>query len=134
MKSLGKAFIITILLLVFSINGIAANDTETMIDYADCNVTVVFDSSIPVSSDVQQRIAEYLVYGTVSASESSVQPRAFCWLTGHDYVTSTVSTIEHEVYATAPRCVESLYEVTTCSKCDYMESTCLSSISIYCCP
>ncbi len=56
-----------------------------------------------------------------------------CTLFGHKLETSTVAAIVHKVSATSPRCRREIYDVETCSRCDYTKSTMISSSYIVCC-
>ena len=42
--------------------------------------------------------------------------------------------IKHKALSVAPRCADQLYEVVTCTRCDYMDATLVSQLFIYCCP
>lgn len=57
-----------------------------------------------------------------------------CTLFGHDKQTNRTRVVEHKVAKTEPRCKESIYNVTTCSRCDYEEISCIGYSYIYCCP
>ena len=124
---------ICILCFIFSINCLANVSSENVFEYEDGKITVTFSENCSLSSEEKEHIAATLVYGE-SSTGTTVQPRSWCWLTGHDYIYNSVSAITHKVYASAPRCVEDLYTVTTCSKCDYEEIELLSTLNIYCCP
>ncbi len=56
-----------------------------------------------------------------------------CVLLGHDTQTNMVSVIEHKVRATVPRCLETKYKVTTCSRCDYENIEYVLEKYISCC-
>ena len=101
----------------------------TSYQYYDIGVEVIFGDNSEFSSAQQQRIAEILATGT-----PPVQSRAWCWLTGHDYVTDAVTVIRHEARTLNPRCAQEIYKVTTCNNCNYYEEELLSSSYIVCCP
>lgn len=56
-----------------------------------------------------------------------------CTLFGHNLKTSVSTVITHKAKATSPRCLQETYSVETCSRCDYTNSTLLSSAYIVCC-
>lgn len=56
-----------------------------------------------------------------------------CTLLGHDTEITRVYKINHEVRATDPRCLKKTYSYKACTRCDYEESTLVSSIYISCC-
>lgn len=127
-----RLFLSCILLsFILTIQGFASGSSNYVYEYADEQITVVFAENSVFSSDEQQYIADKLVLGD-SAEASGVQPRSWCWLTGHELVTECVHVITHKVYASAPRCVKETYLVETCSNCD-QEMTLISEENIYCC-
>ena len=56
-----------------------------------------------------------------------------CTLLGHKTESTLVYKITHEVRTTAPRCLKKTYNYEACSRCDYENSTLLSSVYIDCC-
>lgn len=94
------------------------------------NIDVIFDSDSLFTNGEKEVIAEYILYG-----QSSTQAYGLlCNLFGHKTTTEFVTTITHEVNDTAPRCLEEYWEVTTCSRCDYVTTTRLSYGFKNCCP
>ena len=100
-------------------------------EYEDQGVTIIFEEDTVLSNDERQNIADCIVYGNPNEGISTY---SLCWLTGHSIVTDSVIEIQHKVTADAPRCLRTVYEVETCSKCDYFKSTNLGSVFIPCCP
>lgn len=120
--------ILIIILLVSTATNIVASN-EIVYEYE--NVSVVFESNTAFTATEQQYITDMLIYG--ESDVTLVQPRAWCWLTGHDEKTEYVRIITHKKDTTAPRCLEELYEVTTCSKCDLYDMVLVSYTYIFCC-
>ena len=56
-----------------------------------------------------------------------------CTLFGHKTETSTTTVITHKARTTTPRCLQRHYNYTSCTRCDYEESTLLSTAYIDCC-
>lgn len=56
-----------------------------------------------------------------------------CTLFGHKLESTTVSTVTHKVRSTSPRCLEKVYDYEACTRCDYEDSTLLTSKYIVCC-
>lgn len=56
-----------------------------------------------------------------------------CTLLGHKLESTLVYSINHEVRATSPRCLKKTYDYATCTRCDYEDSTLVSSVYIICC-
>lgn len=118
-----------IMLLSFSINIFATQNNQLVFEYE--NMSVVFESDTTFSVTEREYIADMLVYG--ESDVTLVQPRSWCWLTGHDSKTEYVTIITHKKYDTVPRCLEEVYEVTTCSKCDLYDMVLISGMRIACC-
>ena len=126
-----KKILFIMLCAILAINCSAVSIGDGTYNYVidDTQITVEFASDSALSAEEQQQIANHMVYGDNGASTY-----AWCWLTGHDYVTERVITIEHKVYAESPRCVKRIYSVETCTKCDHLEETLVSTVCIVCCP
>jgi len=126
-----KKILTFILCAVLAVNCSAFTFGDTTYDFVvdDTEITIVFDSDSALSADKQQQIANYMVHGDDGASTY-----AWCWLTGHNLVTENVMSIEHKVTALSPRCMESIYSVETCTKCDHIEETLIAQSLIACCP
>lgn len=56
-----------------------------------------------------------------------------CTLLGHKIESTTISTVTHKVRTSSPRCLKKVYDYESCTRCDYEESTLLSSKYIVCC-
>ena len=56
-----------------------------------------------------------------------------CTLFGHKLESSYISTIEHKVRATDPRCLQETYDTEACTRCDYANAVLISSTYISCC-
>ena len=123
---------IVIICLIMTMNIVSADSRqEIRIEYADEDITVVFDG---VSSDDEvlcQKIADHLVYGD---NDNEVEPMSLCWLFGHDITNSSVTVITHKARTHSPRCLEEVYDVQTCSKCDYYKEERIAAVYIVCHP
>ena len=126
-----KFFIVMLCLsMLFSVN-ISASDGYQL-TYDDLGITILFENNTHFSADEQQYIADQIVYGNAESNDSSTF--AFCWLTGHDYQYDYVAAVHHRVLEKAPRCEQTTYEVETCSRCDHLEYSPLTTVYINCCP
>ena len=56
-----------------------------------------------------------------------------CTLFGHKLESATTTVITHKVRSTTPRCQEKIYNYEACTRCDYENSTLLSTAYIDCC-
>lgn len=127
-----KKFIIVIIALcvatTLSLSTIAAGVSGNI--YSINGTTVEFALDSAFTPDEQLAIAEYVVYGKES---SSTTYNLLCTMFGHKTTTESFTVIEHCVSATAPRCIESIQDITACSRCDYVTTDVVSSIYIFCC-
>jgi len=115
--------------LSFSANVIS----ESEIYYHAEDITVVFDAESIFSSEQKQFIADKIVSGEPIVADG-VSTYAWCWLTGHDIISEIVYAVEHKVYDEIPRCIENIYDVESCTKCDHMDYTLINTSPIFCCP
>lgn len=92
------------------------------------DVEFVFDAS--TTEDFRNKaIAHYFNHGDAGAAAYGLT----CTLFGHKIESSVITTVTHKVSSTSPRCLRETYNVETCSRCDYTNSTLLSSTYIVCC-
>lgn len=126
-----KKILALILGMALAVNCSAFTTGEAAYDFVvnDTHITVEFSTDSALSREKQQQIANHMVYGDDEASTY-----AWCWLTGHDYVTENVIETQHKVYSLSPRCIQRIYSVETCTKCDHFEETLVSEVLIACCP
>lgn len=94
------------------------------------NVDVIFDANSSLTEEAKQHIAEYLVCGASNMQTYGL----ICNLFGHKNTTEIVTTITHCVRDTVPRCLDEEWEITTCSRCDNVETTRIAYSYRNCCP
>lgn len=128
-----KKFLVLVLTLALafaSVSHVTASATskDVRFDYEDLGITVIIENADGLDAEKQQFIADCLAYDTTPK-----ETRAWCWLLGHDYVTTTASTVIHEARETAPRCLRKTYNFTTCENCDYYEKELIGQKYIACC-
>lgn len=123
--------IISVLLVILSLTLAisASNGSAPIITYPEENITIEFEANTSLSDAKRQIIADAIALDT-----PIIQSRAWCWLTGHDKTTETVTAIYHKQLELDPRCYIELYLITTCSKCDYYEEELQNAGYISCCP
>jgi len=127
MKKLLAFVLFTVLAINCSAISVLEPDFEYFID--EIHYTVEFVDNSVFSNEQQQQIADHIVLG-----DDGISTYAWCWLTGHDYVTEGVSLTQHKVYDLEPRCMKRTYSVKTCTKCDFIEETLVSEVLVACCP
>jgi len=97
----------------------------------DENVEIIIENK-NLSEKSQKRIIDFYTNGSEGQENSSTYGLT-CTLLGHNFDYTRVYKITHEVRATAPRCLKKTYEHAMCTRCDYEESTLVSSAYIACC-
>jgi len=67
--------------------------------------------------------------------EELISPRSILCLIGHSLAQGTAIGTEHRVYSSAPRCVQTNYRVSYCtrSSCNYIVYTQTGTARIHCC-
>jgi len=117
-----------ILAFVFGTLQIAAYaDSETPTLSHKQNITILFSEELP--QDIQNKIYAHF-YGVSFPGDN--QDNILCSLFGHKLTTTSTTVITHNVYSNAPRCVEELYNLSVCSRCDYVSQELISRSRIYC--
>ena len=117
----------TMLLFAMCINTSA---TANQYIYEIDNKTIIFDSNTSLDETARINIVNHLVYGDTDVATYGLM----CTLFGHKYESSVVTAITHRVADTDPRCLQEMFEVQTCSRC---EDTVVERINyhyISCCP
>lgn len=85
-----------------------------------------------ISDETREKIMDFYTNGG-EEKEGVATYGLTCTLLGHKLETSRVNKITHKARTTAPRCLRKTYEYSTCTRCDYEESTLISSKYIACC-
>ena len=132
MKKIVKRLVLIAMLAALTICATfgASADTNIGNTYHIENITVVFDANSQLSEEQQEMIAQLLVNPEYSVSQANL----ICNIFGHKNSTEGVKTITHKAKANSPRCLEELFTITTCSRCN--ESTVERNAYYYitCCP
>lgn len=80
----------------------------------------------------KEQLQDFITY--LNGEEILGTRNIICDLFGHSLeYTATVYAVNHKVYADAPRCVETEYEVFSCTRCSYEEYRFVLSRRIFCC-
>ena len=134
MKRLLNVCFVTILIVLFSIQVYAIYSNGIFTSNSN-NITVSIEGASNLTDGQIEKITNAVIthhcgHETVESS----QPYGLtCVLFGHDKQLNMVSVIEHKVRATNPRCLETQYKVTTCSRCDYENIEYYTDTYISCC-
>jgi len=93
------------------------------------NITIIYQENTTWTSAQKEQF-----YNLISSEQHEYTPYSLLCLFGHDEVTEYHHVIKHKALSVAPRCANQLYEVITCTRCDYMDATLVSNLFIDCCP
>lgn len=127
-----KKLFITTLTIIIAFTLILTTSAQGNI-YAFDGITIKFSENSALSPETQAAVAEMIVNHEEISSVTTYN--LLCTLFGHKEVTESFTIIEHRVSATAPRCLESLQDITACTRCDTLLYTyVITSYYINCCP
>ena len=118
-----------ILIAVFAVVPVTHASDHTYI-YQSGNIEITITHA-GLSEEKLLYIAQLLESG-----ETKVDSQTYgltCTLFGHKLVTSTSEVITHMVYDSYPHCKRECYNVTSCERCDYMETELISTSAVGCC-
>ena len=134
MQKLLRICFVTIFIVLFSIQVYAIYSHEVLSSNSN-NITVsIEDASALTEGQIEKITNAVITYHSGYETIESSQPYGLtCVLLGHDKQLNMVSVIEHKVRATIPRCLETQYKVTTCSRCDYENIEYYTDTYISCC-
>lgn len=91
------------------------------------NITVYVPEDVP--DDIIENIYAHF-FGLETPGDN--QDNILCTLFGHKLTETTTTVVTHHVYANAPRCLEEDYNLSVCSRCDYVNQELIASHRIYC--
>lgn len=120
------------IIVVISMTLIASAKASTGRTIEIDGFSVIFDADSTFTVEEQQLIAEKIVSNNTE-NKIATTYNLMCTLFGHKTTTETITVIEHCVRESLPRCIKSLQDVTTCSRCDYVTTDIVSSTYFYCC-
>lgn len=122
--------LLTVIILTISATlGVSANETVGN-TYQFENITVIFDVDSQLTPEQQEEIARLLINPEYGVAQANI----ICDIFGHKNTMEGVTTITHKVSPDSPRCLQELFTITTCSRCN--ESTVERDGFAYitCCP
>ena len=115
------AFIIGVLQISVHADGEAALNPHMH------DITIYIPDDLP--QDIQDKIYAHF-YGLVLPGDN--EDNIICTLFGHKLTETTTSVVTHNVYQNAPRCLRQDYNLSVCSRCDYVSQELIASQRIYC--
>ena len=117
--------VLTLLSCTFAIPVDAKNESNKNTDIE----IIIHDE---VSEETKAKIEKFFANGEPDENSASTYGLT-CTLLGHKIECVAVSTINHKVSSTAPRCLKKTYDYEECTRCDYEKATLIASEYIFCC-
>lgn len=126
-----KKILVAILTILVSFTLILTTSASGNI-YTSDGITIEFSENSSLTPETQATIAQMIANDEDISSVTTYN--LLCTLFGHKEVTESYTVIEHCVSDTAPRCVQSLQDITICSRCEtVLDIKVLSQGYIFCC-
>lgn len=126
-KIIALIMVVVSLFSVMSISAYAEDTAENTVTINVNDIEFIFDAD--TSEDYRNKvIAHYFNH-----DDNTETYGLTCTLFGHKLESSVISAVTHKVNATDPRCLRERYNTEVCSRCDYTNSTLISSSYITCC-
>lgn len=123
--------IIMVVVSLFSIMSISAFAEEVS---EDTITVIVNETEFIFDADTTEEFRNAFIADYFNEGDEDVATYGLmCNLFGHKLESEIITTITHKAKATAPRCLRQTFEVQTCSRCDYLTKTLLSSVYTNCC-
>lgn len=126
-RLLAIIMVVAISMCLFVMPSSAADEAEP----AHTHIEVYFEDE-NLSDEFKEKATAHFLNGAPE-DDGTATYGLTCTLFGHKLETTTTYTITHKARATAPRCLKRYYDYSACTRCDYEESTLISSSYIYCC-
>lgn len=126
--------IIALILAVASVFSLATfsasaeGETENSVVISNGNVDFVFEAGVS-----EDHIHSFVQSFEAHDGEDAATYGLICTLFGHKIESSTAYTITHNARTSAPRCLQNIYSVETCTRCDYTNKSLISTKYISCC-
>lgn len=119
--------------LSMSVLAVSANG-DGVYEYRIGNVTIVFDEGTELTAEQRQSIVNAVV--AENNSSAAAPQNLICSVFGHKYGDEgyKMTFVIHEVREEDPRCDEQIRFIRTCSRCDQLTTTVISTEPISCCP
>ncbi len=127
-KILSVIFAIAMLVSIFTIPANAANTVETETHE---HIEIIIQNE-DISEETKEKIIAFYSNGG-DECEGTTTYGLTCTLFGHELETSLTTTVTHKARTTSPRCLKNTYNYKACTRCEYENSSLLSSTYIVCC-
>lgn len=125
MKTTIKLAAVILLIFITSISIFASNN----IGYNDHDIEIIFAEDTTFTESQKISIENHL-----TGQKNIITTRGILCLFGHNLTVERVVTKQHRYYSTSPRCLLQTYDISSCSRCDYVSSNLINSVRIICFP
>jgi hypothetical protein len=106
-----------------------ASAKESIVNNTDIEIIIHNE----VSEETRAKIERYFASGKPAEDDGATTYGLTCTLLGHNIKISSVSTINHKVRTSEPRCLKRTYNYEECTRCDYSKANLIDSEYIFCC-
>ena len=127
-KIIALIMAIVSLLCVMSVSAGAEGVSEDTVTVTVNETVFIFDAD--TTEEFREKAMAHYFNGE---DDSTAAYGLTCTLFGHKLTSSVVTAVTHKERATDPRCLRETFNVETCSRCDYVNSTLLGMEYISCC-
>ena len=129
MKNFLSILVATIILFSFCMS-VSADSVIYVCEIG--NTSVIFDENTIFSAQEREDIAQLIVNGD---SYDSTAYAMLCVISGHDYSQyESVRAITHRADDKDPRCLQEIFLISKCSRCEHYKTERISVCYISCCP
>lgn len=126
-----KRFLAILMVVIISISLFAMPTSAAEVEEPHAHIEVYFEDE-NLSEEFKEKATAYFLNGAPENGGIATYGIT-CSLFGHKLESGATYTITHKARATAPRCLKRYYDYSACTRCDYEQSTLISSEYIYCC-
>lgn len=126
--------IIALILAVVSIFSVMSISVYAEEAEENTVVVTVDDTDFIFNANTSEEFRNKIIMHHITPDEDNAQAYGLmCTLFGHKLVSEVVTVVTHKVRSTNPRCLQETYNDEACTRCDYTNSTLISSSYISCC-
>lgn len=131
MKKITALFFALLFVAIIPFNTYAVAEINNI--YNIDKITIIFATDSSLTSKTQANIAEAEATNDMNLSALTTY-NLLCTIFGHKTTIESYTVIEHCVSSTAPRCLESIKDITICTRCETLiDMQTVTSNYIFCC-
>lgn len=126
-KIIALILVVVSLFSMMSISVYAEDTNESTVTVTVNDTVFIFDA------DTTEEFRSKAIAHYFNHDDGATSYGLTCTLFGHKTESSVVAAVTHKVRSTSPRCLRETFDVETCSRCDYVNSSLITSEYIVCC-